>query len=81
MKLGSFEKMDGEVEADETFVGGIAKNMHPHCREEAITGTGGAGKTAVMGIPQRSRGKNQSSFAPPSFRTLRSTLTARSRRR
>lgn len=55
MQLGTFNKMDGEVEADETFVGGLAKNMHPHRREKAITGTGGAGKTVVFGILQRSR--------------------------
>lgn len=60
MKLGTIEKMSGEVEADETFVGGLAKNMHPHRRAKAITGTGGAGKTAVLGILQRSRGESAS---------------------
>ena len=55
MKLGTIEKMDGECEADETFVGGLAINMHPERRKQAITGTGGAGKTAVLGILQRSR--------------------------
>lgn len=60
MKIGSFEKMDGIVEADESFVGGLAKNMHAHRRAKAITGTGGAGKTAVLGILQRSRGGNAS---------------------
>jgi transposase-like protein len=60
MRLGTIEKMDGECEADESFVGGLAKNMHPRRREKAITGTGGAGKTAVLGILQRSRGENKS---------------------
>lgn len=60
MKAGSFTKMTGEIEADESFIGGLAKNMHPHKREKAITGTGGAGKTAVLGILQRSRGENPS---------------------
>lgn len=55
MRLGTIEKMDGECEADETFVGGLAKNMHPRRREKAITRTGGADKTAVLGILQRSR--------------------------
>lgn len=55
MKAGSFEKMDGDIEADETFIGGLAKNMHHRRREKVITGTGGAGKTAVLGILQRSR--------------------------
>jgi transposase-like protein len=28
METGSFEKMKGEVEADETFIGGLARFMH-----------------------------------------------------
>ena len=53
MKTGSFLKMSGEVEADETFIGGLAKNMHKHKREQKIKGTGGAGKEAVLGIVER----------------------------
>jgi hypothetical protein len=41
MKTGSFLKMSGEVEADETFIGGLAKNMHKDKREQKIKGTGG----------------------------------------
>lgn len=55
MKLGTIEKMDGECEADETYVGGLAKNMHVVRRDKVITRTGGADKTAVLGILQRSR--------------------------
>src|SRR5208282_4914986 len=51
---GSFENMlTGEVEADETFIGGKARNMHVSKRERRITGTGGKDKTAVMGLLQR----------------------------
>jgi len=50
---GSFEKLTGEVEADETFIGGKARNMHVNKRQRRITGTGGKDKTAVMGIMQR----------------------------
>src|SRR4051794_9706822 len=46
MQEGSFEPMSGEVEVDETFIGGRARNMHKGRREQKITGTGGAGKTA-----------------------------------
>ena len=46
-------KAEGTVEADETFVGGLAKNMHRDVRERKIKGTGGAGKAIVMGILQR----------------------------
>ena len=50
---GSFGKLSGEVEVDETFIGGKARNMHVDKRERRITGTGGKDKTAVMGIMER----------------------------
>jgi transposase-like protein len=53
MQTGSFDKLDGEVEVDETFIGGKARNMHKNVRARKITGTGGANKTTVMGIRQR----------------------------
>jgi transposase-like protein len=53
MQNGSFEKLSGEVEADETFVGGLAKNMSKARRERRIKGRGSVGKTAVLGILQR----------------------------
>jgi len=43
----------GEVEVDETFIGGKARNMHLSKRQRRITGTGGKDKTAVMGILER----------------------------
>ena len=46
-------KLGGEVEADETFIGGKARNMHASKRERRITGTGGKDKTAVMGLLER----------------------------
>jgi transposase-like protein len=54
LHTGTFDKpMGGVVEADETFVGGLAKNMHKHKRQAVITGTGGSNKTAVMGLLAR----------------------------
>ena len=53
MQSGSFEKMSGDVEADETFIGGKARFMHPWKRAAKITGTGGMNKTAVMGLLER----------------------------
>jgi transposase-like protein len=50
---GSVEKLSGHVEADETFIGGLARNMHVAERKRLITGTGGKDRTAVMGIVQR----------------------------
>jgi transposase-like protein len=52
MHAGSFDKMTGEVEADETFIGGLARFMHKD-QKARITGTGGAGKVAVMGLLER----------------------------
>jgi transposase-like protein len=50
---GSFDKLSGDVEADETFIGGKARNMHVAQRKRRITGTGTKDKTAVMGILER----------------------------
>ena len=44
---------DGPVEIDETFVGGKARNMHAHKREQVIKGRGTVGKTAVIGAKDR----------------------------
>jgi transposase-like protein len=60
---GSFEKLSGHVEADETFIGGKARNMHIAERKRRITGTGGKDKTAVMGIVQRG-GKVRTAVVP-----------------
>ena len=61
---GSFEKMlSGEVEADETFIGGKARNMHVSKRERRITGTGTKDKTPVMGILERG-GKVRTAVIP-----------------
>jgi transposase-like protein len=46
-------KRGGEVEVDETFIGGKARNMHLDKRERRITGTGGKGKTIVFGALER----------------------------
>jgi transposase-like protein len=56
MQTKSFTRLDGEVEIDETFIGGRAKFMHKAKKDRVITGTGGSGKTAVMGMLQRKRG-------------------------
>jgi transposase-like protein len=51
--MGPGNKLSGQVEADETYIGGKARNMHAHKRATRITGTGGKDKTAVMGILER----------------------------
>ncbi|MBV9454993.1 MAG: IS1595 family transposase [Rubrobacter sp.] len=53
MHSGTFERLSGEVEVDETFIGGKARNMHKSKREEKIKGSGASGKVAVMGLLER----------------------------
>jgi transposase-like protein len=53
MQRGGFDMMRGEVEVDETFIGGKARFMHKWKREQKITGTGGKDKSAVMGLLER----------------------------
>jgi transposase-like protein len=57
MQSGSFEKMSGIVEADETFIGGLARFMHKDKKAQKISGTGGAGKELVVGLLDRETGK------------------------
>jgi transposase-like protein len=58
MQSGSFKKMTGICQADETYIGAKARYMHKHRR----TGVGDAGinKTPVQGILERGRGKRAS---------------------
>lgn len=53
MQSESFAKMGGEVEIDETYIGGRARNMHHDRRKRTIKGTGGMGKAAVIGLLER----------------------------
>ncbi len=56
MQSGSFKKAGGdgsEVEIDETFIGGKARNMHVAELKRKIKGTGGKGKAIVFGILER----------------------------
>jgi transposase-like protein len=59
----SFGKLGGEVEVDETFIGGKARNMHIAQRRRRITGTGTKDKVAVMGILERG-GKVRTTVVP-----------------
>ena len=60
LTMGTFNKFSGQIEADETFIGGKARNMHAHKRAVKITGTGGKDKTPVMGILERgSKGESR----------------------
>ncbi len=62
-------KFGGEVEVDETFIGGKARNMHVSERKRRITGTGTKDKTAVVGILERG-GKIRASVVPSRRKTV-----------
>lgn len=53
MQTGTFQKLAGHVEIDETYIGGKARNMHKHVRKQKITGTGVKDKAAILGIRER----------------------------
>jgi transposase-like protein len=75
MELGSFEKFTGEVQADESFIGGRATNMHKDRRRRVFGGNGKAwqgphaGKTIVMGMLERD-GKVQAHVIPSRHREI-----------
>lgn len=46
-------KLGGEVEVDETMIGGKARNMHASTRARRNVGRGGDDKTTVLGIIER----------------------------
>jgi transposase-like protein len=54
MQTGTFDKLSGHVEVDETYIGGKARNMHKAKRKAKIVGRSGhTGKVAVMGLLER----------------------------
>lgn len=60
MQCQSFEKFGGSgetVEVDETYIGGLARNMHRNKRAKGRTG--GVGKQAVFGLLDRRNGKSR----------------------
>src|SRR3954447_15138009 len=58
MRTGSFDRFDGEVGVDETFVGGKARAMHQTRRQQTETRVGApnSNKTVVVGTLKRGDG-------------------------
>lgn len=71
-ELSPSEPFEGPVEADETYVGGKAKNMHAARRRSTIRGRGTVSKTPVVGV--KDRASNQVTARPVSD-TTSDTLT------
>ena len=53
MRTPTYRKLAGEVEGDETFIGGKSRNMHQHKRVKRIFGRGPVGKAIVQGLLER----------------------------
>jgi len=76
MQHGSIEKFSGKVEADETFIGGRARNMHADKRAETKSlhkARGYMGKVAVMGLLERNSPERASRIK---LRVVRNTRRA-----
>ena len=58
LQNGSIVKIGGQVEVDETFIGGKARNMHKGKRQ--AQGTGPVAMTPVMGLLERTTAKRAS---------------------
>ena len=76
MQTRTFCKFGGEVEADETFIGGKARFMHKERRERKIRGTGGVDKTAVMGLLERHSPKGHSTVKAKVVPNIRKQVLA-----
>jgi transposase-like protein len=71
LQQGSFMKFRGNVEIDETFIGGKARNMHAKVRKARVKGRGAVAMTPVQGLLQRKhkKGCSQVTVMPVSGRT------------
>lgn len=73
LRDGSIGKLSGEVEVDETYVGGTKKKMNANQRRRSRGGSGTVGKAVVMGLLERKGRVIAMAVANP----RRSTLTAK----
>jgi transposase-like protein len=73
MQSDTFNKLGGQVEVDETFIGGKSRFMHKGRRAATIKGSGSVGKTAVIGLLER--------HGPRGHSTIRTRVVPNVRRR
>jgi transposase-like protein len=82
MHHGTINKMSGTVEADETFIGGKARNMHAGRRAKMIHGRDNYGKAIVFGLLERNTGRVHAAVVPNRSRdTLQGEIKAHVRKR
>lgn len=68
LQTGSMEKMKGQVESDETFIGGRNKFMHPGKKKRI---SGWTGKTPVQGLLERTTSERASQVKLKVLKTTR----------
>jgi transposase-like protein len=69
-------KLSGNVEVDETFIGGLARNMHKS-KKAHLSRTGFIGKVAVMGLLERHGGNVRTMVVPGTTRGILQTTVRR----
>lgn len=74
MASGTFQKLSGTVETDETYIGGLAKNMHAVDRKRKIHGTGGKDKVAIHGALERGGAVVAATVETVSAKTLEASV-------
>lgn len=79
MRTGTFQKIHGEAEADETYVGG--KELNKHRTRSSSRAVGPVGKAVVMGVLERGAGTRKSTVRAMVVKNNKMvTLTAQVRR-
>lgn len=74
MEAGSIEKLFGEVEADETYVGGTPANMHANKREGKVKRGRSTHKMAILGMVERKGRVRAKVVADTTMRTVHAEL-------
>ena len=76
MASGTFQKLSGTVETDETYIGRLAKNMHVANRKRKIHGTGYTDKVAIHGALERGGPVVATVVESVSARTIQASIRA-----
>src|ERR1039458_4943901 len=76
MASGTFQKLSGTVETDETYIGGLAKSMQVANRKPKIHGTGYTDKVAIHGALERGGPVVATVVESVSARTIQASIRA-----